>query len=638
MFALTAAAVLTFAAVGVNPVTSASADETTTTSGVTDDKPQGNLEKTLDLSDEYFYRWTRLTEANIDNLLNDGKEHRVLIVSEDGSQFMNATAPDQFWMGHKAQKIPSASESIRLSEADGKKYIGEKGTGYYACSDDNEEGYFLRSQYHVTQTDILPEKDVFFTPSHYNCPLITLSGIDNSNVHINGKQCRTYRIRIPSNAENQNHKYFLYTVNDDGYMMLGEDQEIGNWTIKTLVTDEQLNALKNASGDVKAAFMSTSDDAKPIISKFYAEHPSDLFEIFTERGGGDDDECLFYHDAYQVFYCVNDDHGGSKFHLFVGEEFHFRQMIQDTSVVKNTITPVTSGEYIGAGNKRMHAEGTIIPKGITLHVDKGGILAVEGNLINNGTIENEGLILIKKGGSISPFLPSGAPTLHGCGAIKMLGGDMIIQEGGAVYGGIGIGEYESLTDFNLDSGSTIINQGLLVFGGMKLSAGSRLELYPGSKSYGGVFIYRYSVCEKSKKTAGSVFDAIGSIYTGKGDLSETLKSAKWSAITVDNQSYEIDNPNVTNRMKTYHMSDLLFYENSYWLTGTGKTQLYPMELEDVKADTNWGDSVGLLPFGLFNAEGISTDSSLPIVKQGDNIVFKDYFIENKWLLKEKLTI
>ena len=669
LFALTAAAVLSLAAVGVKPGLDVYADDkkgegtqTTATQSVEDENRQRQV--AVDLKDERFYRWQRVTDQNITSLLDDGKEHRVLIISYNGTQFMNGTAPDCFRFGHEAPCKATFSETQRIvNEETGERLVGDE----YGNSDDNEEGYFLFSQLSVSQTDINISSNVFFTQTDYNCPWIKLSGVDTKNWHEgSGTQCRTYNIRIPANEANSSHSYYLYNINDDGYMSVSVDKAEGNWTIQSRMgVDEKYKVLKDNNLISTAGQYAIHYGAGPLLEQYVLgqiSFTSDKFELFTERGGGDSDECLFYKEKSRAFFSVNGDHSGDTFRLYVGEEYHFRKIPIDTDILDKTIYSVTSGDYVAAGNTKDHAEGTIIPTGITLKVKKGAILSVEGNLMVNGTIENEGLILVKKGGCIEPFLPSGTPSKDGCGAIRMLGGDLIIQEGGAVYGGIGTGKCCQFTDFKLSEGSTIINQGLLVYGGLELGENCRLELYPNSKTYGGVSLFPYEFSNTaltnptlySKFKNGSEIDAFmkksypsdgsgGGFYVPRTDAHT---SSNW-------MTYGYHFVSWGNSAWVFTTQDFLHREVQYWMGGKdskpdivngivqvdfGQTTLFPMT-RNVESDAVWnGPEICKMPFGLYLTPGIS-DANLPVIKQAPSAGFTDYFIDRRpWMRSAELSI
>ena len=657
LVALTAAAVFSLAAVGVNPQMYVSAEDA---DPATTEAPQDEATKEVELKlgEEYFYRWQRVTDSNIDDLFADGKEHRVLIIGWNKDKnscdnvMLSGTGPDSFRLGHEANSVDTFKGSQRWSESEGKSNVDK-----YGNSDDNEEGFFYLTKYYVPDTEIEVSKDHFFTTQDYECPWVRMDGIDNKNKHINNKQCRKYSIRVPSSTEYANRKYYLTAVNDDGYMSISLDKEDVVWT-------------------------------------FQSSERNDEFEIFREEGGGDDDECLYYQSRNKVVFCVNDDHGGDHFRMYVGEEYHFRKQEIDQYFYKKEITRVTSGEYIAEGNKKMHAEGTIIPPGVTLHLGEGSILSVEGALINNGTIENNGgVILVKKGGSIAPFLPGdGNVEKQGRGAIRMNGGDMIIQEGGAVYAGLG-DEAGNTTHFDLDAGSTIINQGLLVFGSLKMGQGGRLEMYPTSKTFSGWFINKHWIGSRtgadmaSQYNAGNRPDALNviaahnswtknqSAFMPQSDEASRDAGNDTGAAKNDYNNYRmwyICHDEYTNRM-----TDLLHRENSIWLTNDNGTviekssQLYPIRghtnnayyqgpirvnngtgldgaqkcIEYVKKmassqspdysqiivrDVSWYlHDLDRLPFGIYldkAADEGTMANSPPVIKMGGGAYFMDEFI------------
>ena len=99
-----------------------------------------------------------------------------------------------------------------------------------------------------------------------------------------------------------------------------------------------------------------------------------------------------------------------------------------TTVGKDQMLIVGDATYIDQNNKPAQAEGVVLPETSKIVVNKGGVLAIDGNFINNGQIIcNGGTIIVKDGGCISPYRGTKE------GTITINGGDMIIMPGGKVY-------------------------------------------------------------------------------------------------------------------------------------------------------------------------------------------------------------
>ena len=180
----------------------------------------------------------------------------------------------------------------------------------------------------------------------------------------------------------------------------------------------------------------------------------------------------------------------------------------ETAAVKYTAIPnytvkgsfdIKAGKYGDANGGTDKTDGIMIPKGVTLIIDKGAVMTVSGHLVNNGTIINKGTIVIQNGGCIAPFRPGTSPSENGCGTIKCIGGDIVILKGGALYAGMG-DDNGADVPFYLDSNSTLINKGLLVYGTMNLGQSARLDLHDGSKTYGSWYTYGIKDSEPFMKT------------------------------------------------------------------------------------------------------------------------------------------
>lgn len=98
------------------------------------------------------------------------------------------------------------------------------------------------------------------------------------------------------------------------------------------------------------------------------------------------------------------------------------------TIKKNQLKIIKEATYTKADGSTGHAEGIVIPETSTIIVEEGGVLSVEGNLINNGTIINKGgTIIIKDGGCISPF----GDTEEG--KISNIGGQIIVMPKGKLF-------------------------------------------------------------------------------------------------------------------------------------------------------------------------------------------------------------
>ncbi|MCR5587589.1 MAG: hypothetical protein K6F77_08710 [Lachnospiraceae bacterium] len=115
----------------------------------------------------------------------------------------------------------------------------------------------------------------------------------------------------------------------------------------------------------------------------------------------------------------------------------------DKTTGEGGVTTIGNGSMFVVGGKETYldengntckAEGIILPEHSKIIVEEGGVLAVEGNLINNGKIINKGgTIVVKQGGSISSFTETTEGTIECCQGKTGKSGQMIIMPDSKVY-------------------------------------------------------------------------------------------------------------------------------------------------------------------------------------------------------------
>ena len=141
------------------------------------------------------------------------------------------------------------------------------------------------------------------------------------------------------------------------------------------------------------------------------------------------------------------------------------------------------GKYTDVYGNEHESSGVILKEGYTIHIKEGGVLAVTGNLLNNGKIINEGgTIIVKEGGMISPFGQTKEGTIE-CKKMTSAGpaGDMIIMKGGRVYT---IADNDKTSakapTLTLSGGATVINYGILRTTNLFADSTCKLEARRGS--------------------------------------------------------------------------------------------------------------------------------------------------------------
>lgn len=185
-----------------------------------------------------------------------------------------------------------------------------------------------------------------------------------------------------------------------------------------------------------------------------------------------------------------------------------------TTIDDGQMLIVGDATYVDQNNKPAQAEGIVLPEGSKIIVNKGGVLAVDGNFINNGQIIcNGGTIIVKEGGCISPY----RGTMEG--KIFMNGGEMIIMPGGKVYAlgeegrnniykrASALGKVYDDSNYNPDvedgkyyldyiqvtNGANIVCYGDLITTRAVVDKNSKIEIRKGGKGIFGVYLKDTSV-------------------------------------------------------------------------------------------------------------------------------------------------
>ena len=129
---------------------------------------------------------------------------------------------------------------------------------------------------------------------------------------------------------------------------------------------------------------------------------------------------------------------------------------------KVTLSAVTHDVTVKSGAVANYNDYVYIQEGVTITIEKGGVLSVSGTLYNNGTIiNNGGDIVVQKNATIEQFNLNGD---YG-GSICCDGGDLVILDGGRVSTGATDDVTNSYgSGFVLKNGATCTNFGTLIVG------------------------------------------------------------------------------------------------------------------------------------------------------------------------------
>ncbi|MCR5707282.1 MAG: hypothetical protein K6G82_03330 [Ruminococcus sp.] len=419
-----------------------------------------------------FYRWEKVTKKNYPK---DPNEHLSLFFCGNKNQYaLCLNAPDCIYMGSTADYLEGVSNKIQNSDG----WSQFKGHSYV----DESDSYFLRiMDKGRSNPSFYPDQNFFFTSDDCNALYTKYTGMDGSNP-----------------------QYQIFMKGSNGLNYYIEPDESSNEGMLDLETSP--NGLRKWN----FACWDGSDTQERNGKK------APLWNLYHDDGTWGDDEHLINENGWLA---VGDDERRKNDFMawFIGTPYSFSTIKSDVTVRENQILAIGAEEYVDTSGAVKDSNGCIIPNGRTITIEKGGILSVSGQLINNGTIiNNGGVILIRDGGTIGPFIQGSNVGLNGCGSLKCNNGDIIIQEGGALYAGMADAHCQQCP-FYLDGNSTLINMGLLVYGAMKLGDYANVELYETSRTYGSLFNYNNG--------------GMGSYYLYKRDSNGSISDTQYATVS-----------------------------------------------------------------------------------------------------------
>ena len=512
-----------------------SASETKETEG---EAVGGEIMKDV-LGETTFYRWTRVKES-VPAEIKTGKEVPSLFFfakdgdggSDRGTYTGGIVAPGSVYIGENASPIAGVS-SDHVRKDNESPFSGLSKTNKYSAdvvkvgakANTNEDTY----------AD--PNADVFYTDSDRDCLYLSYTGDSSKHTNINGKSPE-FNIRLKSSND---HKYYLsgdyikefdHKAVTQATLIVYSDHVPGHkWTLK--------NLNKSGRGVVFQAF-------------HYEDSWTHADATLKQSSDG-------------YLYCQEDSYMTDDrfFKWYVGEAMRFNCVKDDTTIRNGQILSIDESSYADASGDVQKNNGVIIPSGKTITIEKGGVLSVGAALINNGTIINKGgTILIKNGGSISPFLQSGGTRENGCGEILCVNGDIIIQQGGALYAGM-LDDKGMQVPFYLDDSSTLIDMGLLVYGSMRLGNAARVEVYETGRARGGYFN------TDGKKSTASYMSLANFGFTTEEELFEHF--AKFGETTIgkipmDNGEYRY----YSEKICVSKVTDMMYFFNDRFYNDDNK--------------------------------------------------------------------
>ena len=140
-----------------------------------------------------------------------------------------------------------------------------------------------------------------------------------------------------------------------------------------------------------------------------------------------------------------------QFIMYVGKEVEYSAVTHDVTVQSGQVQNVDGHVYVCPD--------------VTITVEPGAVLSIQGNLYNNGYIYNQGDVVLQKNACIQTLLLEGDG-----GAICCDGGDLILMSGARMATGTCGYSEEYGNGFLLKNGATCTNYGTII-----LPANGRLE-------------------------------------------------------------------------------------------------------------------------------------------------------------------
>ncbi len=444
-----------------------------------------------------FYRWDRVYRNDYPT---DSDWHLVMLVwsRSDGTiddGYIGALAPDDIWQGPEAAAVPGVTHRFTEDNEiydkyfDDKKWIKEKDT-YYIRLTDRAEGIDIGSDPQV-QT----YRNTFFTDDDRDCLYIKYSKRDSDNEGEDGLQAPVYYMKM-SKSPNAPADY---------------DYVIEPWG------DEDNSAIAfhaNESGRDEWTFKSESKSR------------GDVWRVFYNKESARD-PTLSVGEGLRFAHVRSQDKDWNLFKMFIGTKLRFSSINGDVNIQSGQILSISPSNYVSSTGSTESQSGVILPGGNTITIEKGGILSISGDFINNGTIiNNGGTIIVQNGGTIYPFLQGDDNNSLGCGSIKCNSGDIIVEDGGAIYSGMNCAmttdNVQRSAAFWLDNSSTLVNYGLVCCGQVDLGDATVVENRSNGRIYTclyepswGTFTYQLSD-NNSKLMSGSTDDlkSLGYFDTG----------------------------------------------------------------------------------------------------------------------------
>ena len=200
----------------------------------------------------------------------------------------------------------------------------------------------------------------------------------------------------------------------------------------------------------------------------------------TQAVDGDDDNTYNAWDRFNGSF-------NNAFEVYIGKQYvfstlkgeknpDFRGKMDETTgaggilnVEKDTVLSVGETFYPDRNGKTQKSDGCVIPETSVVKVKEGGVLSVDGALINNGKIIIDGgTMIIRDNGSVAPYGQTSEGTIE-C----MNGGTIIIMPNGRLFS---VPNNDNVPDVSLTGGSVLVNYGLWVNHYAQVDGSSKVEV------------------------------------------------------------------------------------------------------------------------------------------------------------------
>lgn len=468
-----------------------------------------------------FYRWDRVYKADYPT---DKEWHPTLLVwgrdkgkTDDG--YIGTYAPDLIYRGPSCRTYPGVTHQFGYeSPWNTFQHDGDikEDQSFFINTTDKAEGIDVG-----TDPQVQTSKDTFYTNDDRGCLYVQYGGTDGDNEGVDGQKCPKYAIKM-SKSSSATQDYYLDPDHDGGQAQLNlSDAPVYEWVFKSYNSDNR--------GLGWRLFENVSSHDDPVLGV----DKMTRFVYLESDYNGDEDE------------------DNNLFKWFQGTALRYSAITQDVKVKEGQILSISASNYVDTAGNAQNQSGVVIKSGVTVTVEKGGILSVSGDLINDGFIVNNGgTIIVQDGGSIFPFLQGEDTIRDGCGSIQCVSGDIIVEKGGALYSGLN--SAGSYNDTAASNALTALIDGLFsnLFSGFSAlnSAGSETNSESTDENNSDA-TYENSSDARFELSYGSVLVnygvvGFGSLWLGNATTIENRKGGYiWGGL------YEVDGKSFTTMLK-----------------------------------------------------------------------------------------